>query len=231
MKQYKSIIVAAVAVAVVSCADEKMQAFQTADPNSEHTAQYAYLNDYADLKSYVNPNASPTFKLGGAMAATDFNKKEQHYALEVANFNEIVAGNEMKMASCINSNGISDFSTVTTFVNNAVDAGLSVYGHTLAWHSQQPVKWLNKLIADIIPEGGGDGKDYLCQYDFEDGVTIGGWGNDHQRTVKNGSYDGSKYMEILTVKSTNPWEAQGAIDFPSPLVRLTQVAVVSRMLI
>ena len=217
MKQYKSIIVAAVAVAVVSCADEKMQAFQTADPNSEHTAQYAYLNDYADLKSYVNPNASPTFKLGGAMAATDFNKKEQHYALEVANFNEIVAGNEMKMASCINSNGISDFSTVTTFVNNAVDAGLSVYGHTLAWHSQQPVKWLNKLIADIIPEGGGDGKDYLCQYDFEDGVTIGGWGNDHVRTVKDGSYDGSKYMEILTVKSTNSWEAQGAIDFPSPL--------------
>ena len=166
MKQYKSIIVAAVAVAVVSCADEKMQAFQTADPNSEHTAQYAYLNDYADLKSYVNPNASPTFKLGGAMAATDFNKKEQHYALEVANFNEIVAGNEMKMASCINSNGISDFSTVTTFVNNAVDAGLSVYGHTLAWHSQQPVKWLNKLIADIIPEGGGDGKDYLCQFRY-----------------------------------------------------------------
>ena len=156
MKQYKSIIVAAVAVAVVSCADEKMQAFQTADPNSEHTAQYAYLNDYADLKSYVNPNASPTFKLGGAMAATDFNKKEQHYALEVANFNEIVAGNEMKMASCINSNGISDFSTVTTFVNNAVDAGLSVYGHTLAWHSQQPVKWLNKLIADKeidLPDG------------------------------------------------------------------------------
>ena len=154
MKQYKSIIVAVATVAVVSCADEKMQSFQTVAP--ERNAMYAYLNDYADLKSYVNPNASPTFKLGGAMAATDFNKKEQHYALEVANFNEIVAGNEMKMASCINSNGISDFSTVTTFVNNAVDAGLSVYGHTLAWHSQQPVKWLNKLIADKeidLPDG------------------------------------------------------------------------------
>ena len=154
MKQYKSIIVAVATVAVVSCADEKMQSFQTVAP--ERNAMYAYLNDYADLKSYVNPNASPTFKLGGAMAATDFNKKEQHYALEVANFNEIVAGNEMKMASCINSNGISDFSTVTTFVNNAVDAGLDVFGHTLAWHSQQPVKWLNKLIADKeidLPDG------------------------------------------------------------------------------
>ena len=154
MKQYKSFIVAVAALAVVSCADEKMQAFQTVAP--ERSADYAYLNDYADLKSYVNPKASPTFKLGGAMAATDFNKKEQHYALEVANFDEIVAGNEMKMSFCVTDKGIFDYATVTSFVNNAVDAGLDVFGHTLAWHSQQPVKWLNKLIADReldLPDG------------------------------------------------------------------------------
>jgi len=157
MKQYKSIIVAAAALAVVSCADEKMQAFQTVDPNSEHTAQYAYLNDYADLKSYTNPKASPTFMLGGAMEASDFNKMEQYYALGVANFNEIVAGNDMKMASCVGEKGDMNFTTVTEFVNNATDAGLSVYGHTLAWHSQQPVKWLNSLLKDKpipVPEGG-----------------------------------------------------------------------------
>ena len=157
MKQYKSIIVAAAALAVVSCADEKMQAFQTVDPNSEHTAQYAYLNDYADLKSYTNPKASPTFMLGGAMEASDFNKMEQYYALGVANFNEIVAGNDMKMASCVGEKGDMNFTTVTEFVNNATDAGLSVYGHTLAWHAQQPVKWLNSLLKDKpipVPEGG-----------------------------------------------------------------------------
>lgn len=148
MKQYKSIIVAAAALAVVSCADEKMQAFQTVDPNSEHTAQYAYLNDYADLKSYTNPKASPTFMLGGAMEASDFNKKEQYYALGVANFNEIVAGNDMKMASCVGEKGDMNFTTVTEFVNNATEAGLNVYGHTLAWHAQQPVKWLNSLLKD-----------------------------------------------------------------------------------
>ena len=56
MKQYKSFIVAAAALAVVSCADEKMQAFQTVDPNSEHTAQYAYLNDYADFSFLASRN-------------------------------------------------------------------------------------------------------------------------------------------------------------------------------
>ena len=217
MKQYKSFIVAVAALAVVSCADDKFQSYQTADPNAKHSADYAYLNELDDLKSYTNPKASSTFKLGGAMEASDFMKKEQYYALGVANFDEIVAGNAMKMASCVTDKGVFDYAAVTSFVNTADEAGLDVYGHTLAWHSQQPVKWLNSLIADRIPKGGGDGKDYLCQFDFEDGVTIGGWGNDHVRTVKDGSYDGSKYMEILTVKSTNSWEAQGAIDFPSPL--------------
>ena len=156
MKQYKSFIVAVAALAVVSCADDKFQSYQIADPNAKHSADYAYLNELDDLKSYTNPKASSTFKLGGAMEASDFMKKEQYYALGVANFDEIVAGNAMKMGSCVNSNGVFDYAAVTSFVNAAVDAGLDVYGHTLAWHSQQPVKWLNKLIADKeidLPDG------------------------------------------------------------------------------
>ena len=156
MKQYKSFIVAVAALAVVSCADDKFQSYQIADPDAKHSADYAYLNELDDLKSYTNPKASSTFKLGGAMEASDFMKKEQYYALGVANFDEIVAGNAMKMGSCVNSNGVFDYAAVTSFVNAAVDAGLDVYGHTLAWHSQQPVKWLNKLIADKeidLPDG------------------------------------------------------------------------------
>ena len=148
MKQYKSFIVAVAALAVVSCADDKFQSYQIADPDAKHSADYAYLNELNDLKSYTNPKASSTFKLGGAMEASDFMKKEQYYALGVSNFDEIVAGNAMKMGSCVNSNGVFDYAAVTSFVNAANDAGLDVYGHTLAWHSQQPVKWLNKLMAD-----------------------------------------------------------------------------------
>lgn len=168
MKQYKSVIIAAVAFAVVSCADDNFQEFRTVAP--ERDAQYSYLNDYADLKTYVNPNASPAFMLGGAVEAPDFNKKEQVYALEVANFQEIVAGNAMKMGACVNDNGLMDFNTVTTFVNNAVDAGLSVYGHTLAWHSQQPVKWLNRLLKDKELDIDPDAKieTLVSSYTYED---------------------------------------------------------------
>ena len=41
-----------------------------------------------------------------------------------------------------------NFDNVSSFVANAKDAGLTIYGHTLAWHSQQNNKYLNSLIAD-----------------------------------------------------------------------------------
>jgi GH35 family endo-1,4-beta-xylanase len=204
MKQYKSIIVAAAALAVVSCADEKMQAFQTVDPNSEHTAQYAYLNDYADLKSYTNPKASSTFKLGGAMEAGDFNKKEQYYALGVANFNEIVAGNAMKMASCIGDKGEMNFTTVTEFVNNATEAGLNVYGHTLAWHAQQPVKWLNSLLADREIVIDPDEKVNVIDYSLDCGtLTHYDWTGIPASVVTTWGKDGT--MEIYNPEPIDPW--------------------------
>ena len=64
------------------------------------------------------------------------------------NASETVAGNAMKMASCVDGNGNMNFNNVKTFVNTATNAGVSVYGHTLAWHSQQPKGWLLKLLAD-----------------------------------------------------------------------------------
>ena len=54
----------------------------------------------------------------------------------------------MKMSSCVADDGSMDFDKVKEYVKNATDAGLSVYGHTLAWHSQQPNKYLKRLIAD-----------------------------------------------------------------------------------
>ena len=206
---------AAAALTLGSCADDKFEQFQTAAP--EHSVQYDYLNSYGSLKSYVNHSDYPVFRLGGAIDGADFNKHELVYSLAVNNFEEVVTGNTFKLGSVVNKKGIYDFTTVENFVKNATDAGLSVYGHTLCWHEQQQPDWLNTLIADRIPEGKGDGKDYIFKSDFEDGTPIGGWGNDHKRSVKSGSYDGSKYMEIETVKATNSWEAQGAVDFPSAL--------------
>ena len=131
---------------LASCADEFDRSYEVGRP--DNMEQYGYLNEYKPLKEYVDRSKYPNFKLGVGTTVSDYLKKELVYALTNSNFDETVAGNAMKMASCVNDNGDMDFSTVSEYVNTATDAGLSVYGHTLAWHAQQPVKWLNSLIKD-----------------------------------------------------------------------------------
>ena len=132
------------AMLLASCADHFDQNFETVRPEKE--AQYGYLEQYDALKEYIKDH--PNFHLGIGTTVDEYNKQELVYALTNSNFNETVAGNAMKMSSCVADDGSMDFDKVTTYVKNATDAGLSVYGHTLAWHSQQPNKYLNGLIAD-----------------------------------------------------------------------------------
>ena len=141
----KQILVSALgAMLLASCADHFDQNFETVRPEKE--AQYGYLEQYDALKEYIKDH--PNFHLGIGTTVDEYNKQELVYALTNSNFNETVAGNAMKMSSCVSDDGSMDFDKVTTYVKNATDAGLSVYGHTLAWHSQQPNKYLNGLIAD-----------------------------------------------------------------------------------
>lgn len=129
-----------------SCADDKFVDFKTEKPES--IAQYEYLNAYDALKTYIDRSTHPNFKLGVGVAANDFLKGEMVRSVAVANFDEVVAGNAMKYASIVADDGSMDFGTVTKFVGAAKTSGLTVYGHTLCWHSQQNNKWLNSLIAN-----------------------------------------------------------------------------------
>lgn len=147
MKVNKYIISALVCPFVLgSCADWDDWKYDVEKPQT--IAQYEYLNDYAPLKENLDRGAHPGFKVSGALGVDEFNQQGPLFRLAAHNFDEIVAGNAMKMSSCINDQGAMDFSKVSSFVTSAEDAGVSVYGHTLAWHAQQPKKWLEKLLAD-----------------------------------------------------------------------------------
>lgn len=161
MKVNKYIISALVCPFVLgSCADWDDWKYDVEKPQT--IAQYEYLNDYAPLKEYLDRNAHPGFKVSAALGVDEFNQQGPLFRLAAHNFDEIVAGNAMKMASCVNDQGVMDFSKVSSFVSAAEDAGLTVYGHTLAWHAQQPSKYLKGLIADKpIPEAPGDGNQYI----------------------------------------------------------------------
>lgn len=168
-------------LALSSCADDKFSEYRT--DMTKNLKDYQYLNNYEPLKKYVEDmkaagKCNPDFKLGIALEAAEFNKQGLVYCLAGSNFNEMTAGNAMKMASCVKDDGSMDFSLVKEFVKNAKDAGLTIYGHTLAWHSQQPNKYLNGLIADkeieVDPGAKVEKTDYeldcstLSSYDWEE---------------------------------------------------------------
>lgn len=199
----KQILVSALgAMLLASCADHFDQNFETVRPGKE--AQYGYLEQYDALKEYIKDR--PNFHLGIGTAVDEYNKKELVYALTNSNFNETVAGNAMKMSSCVADDGSMSFDNVSEYVKNATDAGLSVFGHTLAWHAQQPNKYLNRLIKDkelppaeenpglIITSGDPKANtwDYEIYYDLDEPLKAG-----------------KTYEISLNVRGTNP----GTIDF------------------
>ena len=146
MKHLDKLIPMAMGLALLtSCADNDMPFFAVTDPGTN--AEYAYLNEYDVLKNYINPNANPNFKLGLGVDAGSFDAGNAQYQIAATNFNEVTPGNEMKYASIVGDDGSMNFSTVANMIEDAKAANLTIYGHTLAWHSQQNVKYLNSLIA------------------------------------------------------------------------------------
>lgn len=237
MKYYNKLLLGAISLGILTaCADESLLQPGESVQKPEEMVQLEYLNQYDVLKNYVNRGENPNFKLGVAIAASDFLKKELVYGLAVSNFDEMTAGNAMKYASIVKDDGSVDFSQVTSFVQTAKEAGMTVYGHTLCWHSQQNKTYLEKLIAPtVIPGGGGDsedGKGYATQgaswnqsvfanADFEKGIQPwNGWGNNstHKQSAEGQGYNSSYSLEITNPSAAQSYQAQIAYDFSSPLV-------------
>ena len=208
----KQILVSALgAMLLASCADHFDQNFETVRPDKE--AQYGYLEQYDALKEYIKDR--PNFHLGIGTAVDEYNKKELVYALTNSNFNETVAGNAMKMSSCVADDGSMNFDKVSEYVKNATDAGLSVYGHTLAWHAQQPNKYLNQLIAEKELPPSSNVTRCLVIKNAEAG---GHW--DAQLYFPAQLSQGKKYVFKMNAKATAPfdlilWAAPGDADLGS----------------
>lgn len=137
------------------CADTNIDLLQVEKPQS--IAELEYLDAYGSLKDYIDRGKHPGFLLGAGVTASDYNAKNLVYRVANANFDQITAGNAMKYASVVADNGDMSFGTVESFVDAAKGAGIQIYGHTLCWHEQQNVKWLNGLIKDRDIETGPDG--------------------------------------------------------------------------
>lgn len=194
-------------LALSSCADDKFSEYRT--DMTKNLKDYQYLNNYEPLKKYVEDmkaagKCNPDFKLGIALEAAEFNKQGLVYCLAGSNFNETVAGNAMKMASCVADDGRMNFDNVSEYVKNATDAGLSVYGHTLAWHSQQPNKYLNGLIAPKEIEVDPDAKVEKTDYE-KDCSTLSSYAWEELPASVKTEWNKDGAVVITNPEPINPW--------------------------
>ena len=192
----------AVCLSTLAIAQEK---YEQGKPNNDN---YRYLDAYLGLKEYIDYSKYPNFKLGAGTTVNDYLQKSTVYKMTNANFTETVAGNAMKMASCVDNNGNMNFTTVKNYVNTATAAGLNVYGHTLAWHSQQPKGWLLKLLADKPDPTAEEVYSTIASKDFRTQQTVG-WTSDKTEYGFTITFDATNGMKIHTTKKcTNSWDVQ-----------------------
>ena len=180
--------------------------FELGKPND---ANYRYLDEYKALKEYIDNSKYPNFKLGAGTTVNDYLTNNTFKNLINKNFSETVAGNAMKMASCVDGNGNMNFETVKKYVNAATEAGLSVYGHTLAWHSQQPKSWLLKLIGDKPDPSSEQVYTEVASKDFRTSQSISDFNSDYTNYGYSITFDGTDGMKIHTTKKCeNYWDVQ-----------------------
>ena len=202
MKKQLLMIIAA-GLSTMAAAQEK---FEQGKPNNDN---YRYLDEYQGLKNYIDYSKYPNFKLGAGTTVNDYLNNSLVKDLTNKNFTETVAGNAMKMQSCVDGNGNMNFETVKKYVNAATEAGLNVYGHTLAWHSQQPKGWLLKLLSDKPDPNSEQVYTEIASKDFRTSKSIGSWRSDESTYGYSLSFDATNGLKIHTTKMCeHSWDVQ-----------------------
>lgn len=209
------------AIGTSACVDHEVENIKVNKPES--IVLQEEIDSYAALKSYIDRDKNPNFKLGAGASLSDYMAKGVFYRLINRNFDEITLGYEMKHGAVVQEDGSLSLGNVEGLLAEAAAAGITVYGHTLAWHANQNAAYLNSTLAPtVIPGTGGSAFDpsVITNTDFESGIDgWGGWGNGSTNAIsaEGEGYDGMGYAFTFTNPSVvQYYEAQVAYDL-SPL--------------
>ncbi|MEN2412339.1 endo-1,4-beta-xylanase [Flavobacterium mesophilum] len=152
--KYKNILpIVALSLMVLSSCDDNLMDWEK-DP--EHGAVTGAelplelvekISRYEPLKNYSD------FILGNGIGADLYMSDAAYRKIVNENFDEVTPGYAMKHGAMVNSKGEINFATIDAFIAETKKAGLSVFGHTLVWHSNQNASYLNGIIAPTVIPG------------------------------------------------------------------------------
>jgi GH35 family endo-1,4-beta-xylanase len=155
MKKINKTLVILLSLGTAWSSCSKYQPLDYAVDKPEKVLTQEDINAYNPLKSYLDKQGNPGFKLGVALNMNDYFNKGVLYRLANRNFEEMVMGYEMKHGSIVQADGSLNLSRVEQLITAAQENNMALYGHTLCWHSGQNAAYLNKLIAPVVIPGSG----------------------------------------------------------------------------
>jgi len=172
--KYKYIIpIIASSLMILSSCDDNLMEWGKDPDHGEVTgaelplALVEKISRYEPLKNYSD------FTLGNGIGISLYMSDANYRKIVNENFDEVTPGYEMKHGAMVNSKGEINFTNVDAFIAATKSAGLTVFGHTLIWHSNQNASYLNGIIAPtVIP--GSSGTNVLDLTPIKNG-TFTGW--------------------------------------------------------
>jgi endo-1,4-beta-xylanase len=216
---YKIALSVSASIVLASCQKYEALEYQMGAPDSYANQQA--IDAYKPLKEYIDRSANPGFKLGAAVSLSDYINKGVMYRLVNSNFDEITLGYEMKHGAVVKADGKLDLTKVKSLLETASAAGISVYGHTLAWHANQNAAYLKSLIAPVVmPSSGGPTWDLVALADFETDAATNYQANSPLAFTApgEGAFGTGRALKIVnTSVRTNDWDVQFFFKF-SPVV-------------
>ena len=96
----------------------------------------------------------------------------------------ITPGNELKYGSIVQDDGTFNYTQADALVNQAISAGLQVYGHNLVWYSQQNQTYLTSIVGAV----GSGPANLVTNGDFEN------WSNSASAPPSWSYYNGGTYF-------------------------------------
>ncbi|MGQ7944200.1 endo-1,4-beta-xylanase [Flavobacterium sp. WC2509] len=173
MKYIKILPAIALSCMLFSSCDDNMMEWGTDPDHGEVTSAELPLELAEKIGRYEPLKKYTTFKLGAGIGLDEYMNDADYRKIVNENFHEVTVGYAMKHAPMVAANGAINFTKVDAFIAKTKEAGLSVFGHTLVWHSNQNASYLNSLIAPtIIP--GSSGPNTVSITGLNDG-SFSGW--------------------------------------------------------
>ncbi len=190
-----------------SCYDEKMEwgrdpSYGEVDESELPLELKEKIARYEALNTYTN------FILGMGIDLTLYMNDSTYRGIVNENFDDISVGYHMKHGAMVNGQGELNYTTVDKLMVELEKAGLSVYGHTLVWHTNQNASYLNSLIApEVIPS---PGESQLDVSHLADG-TFTGWSRNNAAgitTVQSAGMNNGLAVRMETAQAGNEWDTQ-----------------------